>query len=291
MTGNVGLKTSIGRWSTDGIVPLSPTLDTAGVLARSVRDVAYGFVAIDPDWGGDWDLFTAQHGDLSAHDLKIGVITDGLWDDCDDGVGETVEQALEELQRQGATLTDIALPEAAAAIDLLRRGSVAAAECDEFLSAELPDWRDMLDPVVSARIRDGGSISAVDYLGRRRQLRVLARTAAGRFGNCDVLACPTVAVTPPKIDEVTDVDGYRPRNLASLRNTCVANFLGLCAITLPVGLDRAGLPVGLQLFARHCGEAQLLAVGLAAERSLGTPAQRLGQPPLGAPRSGMESAA
>ena len=48
MTGNVGFKTSIGRWSVEGIVPLSPSLDTVGLLARSVEDVAFGFLALDP---------------------------------------------------------------------------------------------------------------------------------------------------------------------------------------------------------------------------------------------------
>ena len=48
MTGNVGLKVTLGRWSTEGVVPLSTTFDTPGLLARSVSDVAYGFMALDP---------------------------------------------------------------------------------------------------------------------------------------------------------------------------------------------------------------------------------------------------
>jgi len=60
----------------------------------------------------------------------------------------------------------------------------------------------------------------------------------------------------------------------------VANFLGLCALTLPVGLDRAGMPVGLMLMAPGGAEALLLAVGLQLERVLGTARERLGTPPL-----------
>ena len=48
MTGTVGLKVTLGRWPADGVVPLSPTFDTPGLLARSVCDVAYGFAALDP---------------------------------------------------------------------------------------------------------------------------------------------------------------------------------------------------------------------------------------------------
>src|SRR5262247_3183777 len=58
------------------------------------------------------------------------------------------------------------------------------------------------------------------------------------------------------------------------------NYLGLCAITMPVGRDRAGMPVGLQLTAPAHAEEKLLTIALAAERVLGTAADRLGTPPL-----------
>ncbi|RMF11217.1 MAG: amidase, partial [Alphaproteobacteria bacterium] len=57
---------------------------------------------------------------------------------------------------------------------------------------------------------------------------------------------------------------------------------GLCAITMPVALDSAGMPVGLQCMARAHGEDALLAAAAAIEGILGTPAQRLGRAPLGA---------
>ena len=69
--------------------------------------------------------------------------------------------------------------------------------------------------------------------------------------------------------------------MAVLRNTAVANLLGLCAITLPVGLDRNGMPVGLMLMARPFAEELLIAAALAAERTIGTGAQVLGRPHLG----------
>ena len=65
-----------------------------------------------------------------------------------------------------------------------------------------------------------------------------------------------------------------------VRNTAWVNYLGLCAITLPVGRDRAGMPVGLQLTAPARAEEKLLTIALAAERVLGVGADRLGMPPL-----------
>ena len=68
--------------------------------------------------------------------------------------------------------------------------------------------------------------------------------------------------------------------MMALRNTCIANLLGFCAITLPVGKDAAGMPVGIQLMAGPEQEELLLAAGMACERVIGTPVERLGLPPL-----------
>ncbi len=96
----------------------------------------------------------------------------------------------------------------------------------------------------------------------------------------DVIACPTLPITPPALAEVSDVSGYGPKNVRALRNTVVGNVLGLCGITLPVGLDAAGMPVGLQLLARHGSDARLLAMAYRIEQILGNARERLGAPPL-----------
>ena len=69
-------------------------------------------------------------------------------------------------------------------------------------------------------------------------------------------------------------------NRRIVRNTAWVNYLGLCAITMPVGRDRAGMPIGLQLTAPARAEEKLLKIALAVERVLGTGADRLGMPPL-----------
>ncbi len=279
MTGNVGLKTSVGRWSVAGAVPLSSTLDTVGVLTRSVSDAAYAFAALDPRWP-DCAALEAHIGTVELQDVRIGIGDACLWRDCEAGIDRIVEEALNAVAGAGARITEISLPEARAAIELLQIGSVVSAECDEFLYAELPAWRDTLDPIVSARIRDGGDIDAREYLARRRRLARLAAAAGQRFERCDVIAHPTVPIAPPVLDTVRQLEGYRARNLPALRNTCIANYLGLCAITLPAGLDEAGMPAGLQLIAPHGREEQLLGIALAVERVIGTPQERLGEPPL-----------
>ena len=74
-------------------------------------------------------------------------------------------------------------------------------------------------------------------------------------------------------------EGYRRANLLALRNTSMGNLLGLCAVTLPVGLDDANMPVGLQVMGRHGQDARVLDIAAAIERVLGGARGRLGTPP------------
>jgi aspartyl-tRNA(Asn)/glutamyl-tRNA(Gln) amidotransferase subunit A len=87
-----------------------------------------------------------------------------------------------------------------------------------------------------------------------------------------------VAITPPTIEAMADPEVYGPTNLQALRNTAVGNYLTLAGVTLPVGLDAAGMPVGLQLLSTPGSEEWLLALAVAVESELGTADDRLGLP-------------
>lgn len=279
MTGNVGLKVTLGRWSTEGVVPLSSTFDTPGLLARSVSDVAYGFAALDPA-GGDPVGFNAQAGACDLAGVRIGLGDPFLWRDCDAGIAETAQEAVNALVQAGALGREILLPEAAGAYDVFLEGGLSAIELRSFLDRELPHWLAQLDPVVAPAVRNAESLSARDYLARIARLRTLARTAAPRLDAVDVIASPTLCLTPPLMADVADADSHLRANRRIVRNTVAVNYLGFCAITMPVGLDSVGMPVGLQLIAAAGAEERLLTIALAAERVLGTAVDRLGTPPL-----------
>ena len=137
----------------------------------------------------------------------------------------------------------------------------------------------MLDPLVSTRLKDGVAIPREEYMRRRKLLEELQRRAQNHFERCDVIASPTVAVTAPPLEEVSTVSGYRPQNMSVLRNTCAANSLGLCAITLPVGLDASGIPVGLQLMGKNGQDEKLVCIASCIERLIGNRAERIGPAP------------
>lgn len=278
MTGNVGLKTSIGRWSTSGIVPLSPSLDTVGFLCRTVEDAIYAFNALDSRLGGRCSVPKAYYQDVAG--IRIGVNDELLWADCSPGVAEQVSSALGELTRAGARRIPLKLPELEQVYPVFKKGGLAAAELQTFLKNDLPEWMSMLDEKIVQRMEDAAVLTACEYLERVYLFRKLSAQMQEKLRTVDVFVSPTVAVTAPTMLEIENLQRYRECNLLSLRNTSMVNYLGLCALTLPVGLDAAGIPVGIQLIAPLGQDTKLLAVARVFEQCLGTSHERLGEPPL-----------
>jgi len=276
MTGNVGLKTSKGRWSTDGIVPLSPSLDTVGLLTRTVEDAAYVFYALDPDENSTPVAPRAIDVDLAG--LRLGICDGLLWDDCSPGIAETVTAAIEELVNCGVNVKSFDIPEFDQVYPVFKQGGLAAPELHAFLKNELPDWMPLLDKKIAQRMEDAAGLPPQEYLARVELFKRLSTQTTEKLRAIDILISPTVPVTPPIFEEVNDLQRYRQANLLSLRNTCMANYLGLCAISMPVGLDQAGMPVGMQLMAGLDQDRSLLAIALAFERALGTMRERIGLP-------------
>lgn len=259
MTGNAGVKTTKGRWSTDGVVPLSPTFDTTGLLARSATDLAFAFQQLDgapipalPDLAG----------------IKLGRAERFFWEDTSPGVSERVEEALGLAAADGARVADAALPAAKDVFELYHKGGIVAPELYAFLAAELPDWLETLDPRVRRRMEAGKGLPAWEYIQHKERYAALGADAASSLTAIDALVSPTVPITPPPVADLTDDDVYIRTNLLALRNTCPASFLGLCAVTLPAGRDVAGMPVGLQLVGAAGSETQLLAIAVRIERLL-----------------------
>ena len=271
-TGTVGLKVTAGRWSTDGIVPLSHTFDTPGVLARSVADAAIAFMAIDPS-------APRAIEPTSLARFRIG-IDDPMWADCAPGIAEVAKAALDHLTRAGARIIAKKIPEFAAAFAVFCDGGVSAIELRRFLDRELPEWVATLDPINAPVITRAATIPDTVYRGRLARLAAPAASVVTNLADVDVIVTPTLTVTPPLVSTIRDTASHWQANRALTRNTVPVNYLGLCAISLPVGFDAARMPVGLQFIARPRQEETLLAVALAAERVLGTARDILGVPPL-----------
>lgn len=267
LSGTVGHKTTKGRWSTEGVVPLSTTLDTVGALTRTVHDAAWFFGAVDPAWG-DPDSFVAglRH---RAPPVRVGRPRARILDEVDPSLGAVVDEALEGWARSGAAaLTPVDGGLLDEAERLYMEGTIVAAEGHAFVASRLPHHREILDPRVAARLEGAPALDSPAYRRDRAALDALAARAPALFDDADVLAWPTHLHPPPAVDELTDLNRYLAVNRGLLRPTCPVNALGLCALTVPVGFDPRGLPVGLQLVAPGGADESLLAAGLGLEAVL-----------------------
>ncbi len=276
MTGVAGLKTTVGRWSTAGITPLSTTLDTPGLLARSVDDLAFAYDAIDGALapGGSPVLSPPL-----LSDLRLGVPERFFFDDCSPGVAESVRSAIGRLESAGARIVPLELPRCDEAFDMQKHGGLAACELAAFLRSDLPDWLDILDPNVRQRVDGADAITSWEYVRRRQVIASMSREADAALADVDAFLTPTVAATPPVIDSLAEEGAYPKANMLALRNTSIGNLMTLACVTMPIGKDGADMPVGLQLLGRAWSEPRLLAVAQSVEGLLGRADSLLGDCP------------
>ena len=228
----VGFKPAHGALPLDGVVPLCPSFDTVGPLARDVEDAALLWEAMG---GPRADLSGASLAGASFGVLR-GVVLDGLEDDP----ARAFEAAVARLARAGARIVYIDLPRLSRAYDL--GAPLYAAEA-------WAAWRDVIGeeerrvfPPVMGRLAAGKTVLAADYLAAWKELRAIRAEAWDRIAGVDAILCPTAAILPPLSAEVlADHELFRTRNLLALRNTRMANLLGLASISVPTGTPSCGL--------------------------------------------------
>lgn len=275
MTGVAGLKVTAGRWPTDGMVPLSSTLDTPGLLALNCDDLSFGFAAVEAALGrSDTELVPP---DIAG--LRFGIADDFFWEGCSKGVAEAVNDCIAQLERAGASFVPIELPGADEIYEFFKSGGLAASELATFLQESLPHVRQRLEPHIEARIAAAEGIPAVEYIRRLWRAKTHARKAEEQLASVDAILMPTVPITTPKIVEIEDKHAYARINMQALRNASIINFLGLCAITMPAGRDAEAMPVGLHLVGNAWCDARLLSIGRAIEECIGDGSTLLGRLP------------
>ena len=257
--GVVGYKPTARRVPIEGILPLAPSLDSVGPLARSVACCA----AVDAIMA-DEALPVLGAADVSR--LHLAVPTTLVLDEMDATVAATFEGACSRLSAMGARISRIPFPAFTGAVEANKVG-LARMEAAAWHRSLLERLGDRYDPRVRARLEQGGQLLSADYinlLDTRARLIAEANAASAEY---DALMLPTCPIVPPPIAELDDVAEYTRVNLLSLRNTTLGNFLDRCAISLPC--HRAGeAPVGLMLMGQTMADAQLFAVAAGVEAAL-----------------------
>lgn len=264
LCGIVGLKPSQYRVPTAGAFPLSYALDSIGPMAKSVADCALA----DAVMAGEAPI-APQPAPLAG--LRLGIAEGPLLDGLDGEVGYGFAAALQALGRAGCRLSDEPLEPLAELAVLNSKGGFAAAEAFYIHR----DWIDAraaeFDPLVRGRIERGRQVTAADYIHMQRRRAALVAAMDARLAELDALVLPTTPIVAPRIADLAASEAaFTKANMLLLRNTAVANFFDLCAISLPLpaGLRNSGLPVGLMLVARNGQDRRLLRLAAAVEALL-----------------------
>jgi aspartyl-tRNA(Asn)/glutamyl-tRNA(Gln) amidotransferase subunit A len=271
--GVTGLKTTVGRISRAGAMPLSQSLDTVGPLARTAEDCALllGLMAgADPQdptaiTGPVPDYMAATKGSING--LKLGVPTAFYVDDLDAEVARILDETIAVLKGEGAKIVQVELPD--------QRQLTAA--CQFVLASEAAAFhkRWMIErpgdygPQVLMRLQNGLAISAVSYLEAMRWRGPALSAYLAATAGVDAVIAPVAPMPAPTIAE-SDV-GNSPDAEAVIqrltRFTRPVNYLGLPSLAIPAGFTAKSLPVAMQLIGRSFDEATILKLGAAFQRA------------------------
>jgi aspartyl-tRNA(Asn)/glutamyl-tRNA(Gln) amidotransferase subunit A len=262
--GVVGLKPTAGEVSTEGVIPLSTSLDHVGPLARTVDDAAIV-----------WAVLTGRpipsiDNPPPLAQLRFTRLRGYFESPLEPVVRSAFEDALDRLRRAGATITDAELPSAreisAAYVNIVL--PEGAAWHARYLATR---GRDYL-PIVRARFESGKEIAAVAYADARAFCVRLRRDVDDLLANTDALVLPTMPITAPLLgaDTITidpAAGDQTPIRSAMLKHTQPFNMTGHPALSMPI--RSTGLPVGFQLVSRFGATAELLQVARAVEAVAG----------------------
>lgn len=252
----VGLKTTSGRLTLEGVVPLCLKFDTVGPLTRTVEDAALLLGAMEGHKGPDLRGATLAGRRFAA--LQTSVL-----DDIRPEPLAAYENAVERLRAAGATVEKLAVPEL----------EDAMAQSPVLFAAEAYGlWRDVIEaapekmfPQILERFRSGQDVTGPDYVAAWTKVDAARAAWDAATAGFDAVLAPTAPNLPPNLERLgSDADYYVTENLLTLRNTRVGNLMGLCALTLPTGVPSCGI----MLLGAPDMEEALLRVGVAAEAAL-----------------------
>ena len=252
----VGLKTTHGRVSLDGVVPLCLNFDTVGPLARTVEDAALALALLEG--GRPADLRGAR-----LDGRRFAALNSVAMDDLRDAPRDGYLSAVDRLRAAGAVVEEFAfddLPEIMGLSGVL------------YPSEAYGHWRDVIEGNPGAmyaeileRFRIGRDVSASDYVAAWEKVDRTRALWAEATAGYDAVLCPTSPILPPNLERLKrDHSYYVTENLLTLRNTRIGNLLGLAVLTLPTGVPACGI----SLMGAPGSEERLLRLGAAAEKAL-----------------------
>lgn len=258
--GLTGYKPTARRIASGGLLPLSPSLDSIGVIAHDVASC----IALDAAIAEQALRLESPSLAQARFAVPQTLVLDGL----DEEVATAFQRALKRLAQAGARIEAIPCSEFAELAEINAAGGFTALESWHWHQSLIAENAEGYDPRVLSRIRRGQPLGESD-LQQLRQLRASwQQRVTARVQGFDALLMPTAPLIAPTLAELAEDDEvYFRANGAALRNPSVINFLDGCALSLPC--QRPGeAPVGLMVAGLPMHDQALLGWALTIERSL-----------------------
>ena len=271
LCGIVGLKPTLGRVSVDGVIPLSPKLDCAGPLARTVLDAALLLEPILPRVKGEPSPRALEKSAAKSRKFTLGIPKEFFLDVISQDVYFVFEAALRVLKKQGAKFKEVSVPLVHETEDAGNQIAWPEATHYHQHAGWFPSHAADYGDDVRSRLEMGAKVSATTYLSalQLREPFIQQLHLALEDNGVDALVFPTTPITAPRIGQETirlgDTD-HSARALL-LRANRPANLAGVPAISIPCGFTPDNLPVGLQFLGAVTDEHLLLQIAYAFERA------------------------
>jgi len=249
----VGLKTTVGKLSLDGVIPLCGRFDTVGPLAKSVEDTArlFGIMV-----GREIVLPATK----AVKGLNFAILKTVAMENVVDLPKKAFQNSIEKLKEAGANISEISVSSVSEAMDLT--GLLYSPEAYATWKHKIEKSPDLMFAKILERFRSGANVLASDFINAWDKLIDLRQKYYSEVEAYDAILIPTSPIVPPEMGRLmNDGDFYNSQNLLALRNTRIGNLMGSCSITLPTDIPSCGFLI----MGRPNEEERLLRLAQACE--------------------------
>lgn len=260
-TGVAGLKVRRSLWSTQGVFPLSSTLDSLGLFAKSSQELKFIFAELESQRVGLSDDIDS----IAPRPIRLALPTNHFFDHCTAEVKAVFDACVKAIQHGGIQVVPIEIPEARE-IDTVF-GELVPAEALTFIGLDkFRSAKDVIDPVVWQRASVAFDATAVSYLRTQRRFHEIVKIVKQRLKEFDGWISPTIPTTAPESSSVTTVEEAALFNRINTANVRPGNLFDHCGVSIPVIENSSRLPAGFQLMSGSLSEYDLLSLSCRIER-------------------------
>jgi len=256
-TGITGFKPTQDSISRDGVLTLSSSLDSVGLMAKNVELCKLGFHAMR-------GKINEKQKKLQNKNPKLIIPSNFGFENIDTEIKVAFDFAKKKIAESGFEVIEMNVP----VLDLYKKVPIwqfASVECATEYFYLYDEKKHLIDPNVLRRIERANEVTAVEY-NLLKKIRLNLIEEFNKFLKNNFLLMPTVTIKPPLLEKCKDSEFYDEANLISLRNTTLANYMNGCSISIPYFENKK--PIGIMLNATTNEDDYLLRIGSEIEKIL-----------------------